>query len=60
VEGGDKKGLATQSRTRTNRIVHLRERVAPGTFAQARIRGAAAHHLAGEIVSMPTHAPALV
>jgi tRNA-2-methylthio-N6-dimethylallyladenosine synthase len=58
VEGDDKKGLGTQARTRTNRIVHLHEALAPGTFAHARIRDAAAHHLAGEIVPTPT--PVLV
>ncbi len=58
VEGVDKKGLGTQARTRTNRIVHLHEPLAPGTFAHARIGAAAAHHLTGEIVPTPT--PALV
>jgi tRNA-2-methylthio-N6-dimethylallyladenosine synthase len=57
VEGGDKKGLATQARTRTNRIVHLQDTLAPGTFVHARITAAAAHHLAGEIVLRPESAP---
>ena len=35
VEGGDKKGVSTQARTRTNRIVHLPDALEPGTFAQA-------------------------
>jgi hypothetical protein len=30
--------------------VHLGTIVSPGAFAQARIVGAAAHHLAGELV----------
>jgi tRNA-2-methylthio-N6-dimethylallyladenosine synthase len=53
VEGGDRKGLSTQSRTRTNRIVHLAERLEPGTFAEARIVASAAHHLSGELVRDP-------
>jgi tRNA-2-methylthio-N6-dimethylallyladenosine synthase len=50
VEGGDRKGRSTQSRTRTNRIVHLADPLQPGTFADARIVAAAAHHLTGELV----------
>jgi len=50
VEGAGKKGASTQARTRTNRIVHLVEPLAPGTFASARIVAAAPHHLSGEIV----------
>jgi tRNA-2-methylthio-N6-dimethylallyladenosine synthase len=50
VEGVGKKGAATQSRTRTNRIVHLGETLDPGVFVRARIIGAAAHHLAGAVV----------
>jgi len=50
VEGGDRKGRSTQSRTRTNRIVHLADPVRPGSFAQVRIVAAAAHHLTGELV----------
>jgi tRNA-2-methylthio-N6-dimethylallyladenosine synthase len=53
VEGGDKKGVSTQARTRTNRIVHLPDALAPGSFAWARITHAAAHHLAGEVVEAP-------
>ena len=30
VEGGDKKGVSTQARTRTNRIVHLPDALEPG------------------------------
>ena len=59
VEGVDKKGLGTQARTRTNRIVHLHEPLAPGTFAHARIGAAAAHHLTGEIVPTPDARPRL-
>ena len=50
MEGTGKRGGSTQSRTRTNRIVHLDEPLAPGTFARARITDAAAHHLLGEVV----------
>ena len=49
-EGGDRKGRSTKSRTRTNRIVHLAERLEPGTFAEARVVEAAPHHLVGELV----------
>jgi tRNA-2-methylthio-N6-dimethylallyladenosine synthase len=51
VEGGDRKGRSTQSRTRTNRIVHLGEQIEPGTFADARIVDTAPHHLAGELIT---------
>ena len=50
VEGAGRRGSSTQSRTRTNRIVHLAEPLEPGTFVRARITGAAAHHLSGDIV----------
>jgi tRNA-2-methylthio-N6-dimethylallyladenosine synthase len=50
VEGEGKRGPGSQGRTRTNRIVHLGATVPPGTFAQARIVGAAAHHLTGELL----------
>jgi tRNA A37 methylthiotransferase MiaB len=50
VEGAGRRGSSTQSRTRTNRIVHLAQPLAPGTFVRARITGAAAHHLSGEVV----------
>jgi tRNA-2-methylthio-N6-dimethylallyladenosine synthase len=53
VEGGDRKGRSTQSRTRTNRIVHVSESLDPGTFAHARIVEAAPHHLTGEVVEVP-------
>ena len=53
VEGAGRKGDSTQSRTRTNRIVHLREPLEPGTFATARVTGAAPHHLTGEVVPVP-------
>jgi len=53
VEGAGKKGGSTQARTRTNRIVHLDMSVAPGTFLDARIVSAAAHHLTGEVVPTP-------
>ncbi len=47
VEGSDKKGFGTQARTRTNRIVHIRDPLEPGAFVLARITDAAAHHLIG-------------
>jgi tRNA-2-methylthio-N6-dimethylallyladenosine synthase len=50
VEGQGKRQGSTQARTRTNRIVHLREVLAPGAFAQAEITDAAAHHLLGRVV----------
>jgi tRNA-2-methylthio-N6-dimethylallyladenosine synthase len=50
VEGAGRRGCSTQSRTRTNRIVHLAEPLEPGTFVTARITRAAAHHLSGEVV----------
>jgi tRNA-2-methylthio-N6-dimethylallyladenosine synthase len=49
VEGDGKRDGSTQARTRTNRIVHLRERLAPGTFAIVEITDAAAHHLLGRV-----------
>ena len=58
VEGGDKKGVSTQARTRTNRIVHLPDALAPGTFVQARIVATATHHLTGELVRAPDAVPA--
>ena len=53
VEGGDRKGVSTQARTRTNRIVHLPDALAPGSFVHARITASAAHHLSGEVVASP-------
>ncbi len=53
VEGDGKKDGSTQARTRTNRIVHVREPLAPGTFAYAEITEAGAHHLLGRIVPAP-------
>jgi tRNA-2-methylthio-N6-dimethylallyladenosine synthase len=52
VEGEGRKG-ATQARTRTNRIVHLADPLPPGSFAHARVTGAAPHHLTGETVGAP-------
>jgi tRNA-2-methylthio-N6-dimethylallyladenosine synthase len=48
IEGGGKKGDTTQGRTRTNRIVHLEERIDPGTFVHARVTEAHPHHLVGD------------
>jgi tRNA-2-methylthio-N6-dimethylallyladenosine synthase len=53
VEGGDRKGRSTQSRTRTNRIVHLPEPLDPGTFVWAEVIDTAAHHLRGRVVPAP-------
>ncbi len=53
VEGEGKRGGSTQARTRTNRIVHLSEALDPGSFVQARVTAAAAHHLVGEVVRAP-------
>ena len=53
IEGEGRRGSSTQSRTRTNRIVHLAEALEPGTFVTARITDAAAHHLSGEVVPAP-------
>jgi tRNA-2-methylthio-N6-dimethylallyladenosine synthase len=50
VEGDGKRDGSTQSRTRTNRIVHLREPLEAGTFATVEITEAAAHHLLGRVV----------
>jgi tRNA-2-methylthio-N6-dimethylallyladenosine synthase len=50
VEGEGKRGPGSQGRTRTNRVVHLGRTVAPGTFADARIVAASAHHLTGELL----------
>ena len=58
VEGDGKKDGSTQARTRTNRIVHVREPLPPGTFAHAEITEAGAHHLLGRIVPAPVHAVA--
>ena len=57
VEGADKKGVSTQARTRTNRIVHLPDALVPGTFVHARIVATATHHLAGELVPTPEVLP---
>jgi len=53
VEGAGKKGVSTQARTRTNRIVHVANPVEPGAFIHARVTEAAAHHLVGEVVPAP-------
>jgi tRNA-2-methylthio-N6-dimethylallyladenosine synthase len=56
TEGEGRKGDATQSRTRTNRIVHLPDRLPSGAFVHARIVAAAPHHLTGELVRVPAGA----
>jgi tRNA-2-methylthio-N6-dimethylallyladenosine synthase len=52
VEGAGRRGGSTQSRTRTNRIVHLGTEHPAGTFLDARITSAAAHHLAGDVAAV--------
>jgi tRNA-2-methylthio-N6-dimethylallyladenosine synthase len=49
VEGDDATGSSTRSRTRTNRIVHIGDDVAPGSFVDVRIVAAAPHHLRGDL-----------
>jgi len=51
VEGVGRKG-GVQSRTRTNKVVHLPGALAPGTFQDARIVAAHPHHLNGEVVGV--------
>jgi tRNA-2-methylthio-N6-dimethylallyladenosine synthase len=58
VEGADRRGRSTQSRTRTNRLVHLAEPLDPGTFASVRVTAAAPHHLTGAVVAAPVPAGA--
>jgi tRNA-2-methylthio-N6-dimethylallyladenosine synthase len=53
VEGDGKRGGSTQARTRSNRIVHVADPIAPGTFVHARVTAAAAHHLTGAVVPDP-------
>jgi tRNA-2-methylthio-N6-dimethylallyladenosine synthase len=53
VEGEGKRGPGAQARTRTNRIVHVPQRLAPGSFVHALVTAAAPHHLTGEVV--PAH-----
>jgi tRNA-2-methylthio-N6-dimethylallyladenosine synthase len=61
VEGPSKKDASiTAGRTRQNKLVHfLADRpLRPGTFAEARVVGAAPHHLRGELVgvtALPRH-----
>ncbi len=53
VEGPSRKDpTVLAGRTRQNKLVHVPGRLAPGTFALARITGAAPHHLAGEFVEV--------
>ena len=54
VEGEGRKGGSTQGRTRGNRVVHVEERLDPGTFVDVAITSAAPHHLAGHTVSAPS------
>jgi len=53
VEGEGKRQGSTQARTRTNRIVHLAAPLGRGTFVDARVTDASAHHLTAEVVSAP-------
>ncbi len=51
VEGAGKKDGSTQGRTRTNRIVHLDDPLAPGTFVDVVVTEAASHHLLGRVAA---------
>jgi tRNA-2-methylthio-N6-dimethylallyladenosine synthase len=51
VEGSGKRGSSTQSRSRTNHIVHLRTDHEPGAFLDVRITAGAPHHLLGEVAT---------
>jgi tRNA-2-methylthio-N6-dimethylallyladenosine synthase len=51
VEGSGKRNGSTQARSRTNRVVHLPEPIAPGTFLEATITGAGPHHLLGSVAA---------
>jgi tRNA-2-methylthio-N6-dimethylallyladenosine synthase len=53
VEGEGKREGSTQSRTRTNRIVHLATPLDRGIFVDVRVTDASAHHLTAEVVSAP-------
>jgi len=57
IEGTGRKGGA-QGRTRTNRVVHIDEDLAPGTFLDARIDSAHPHHLTGRRVGAREPVPA--
>jgi len=56
VEGTGRKG-GVQGRTRTNKVVHVRGEIPPGTFLHARIVSAHPHHLVGEPVGAQERAP---
>ena len=56
VEGTGRKG-GVQGRTRTNKVVHVRGEISPGTFLDARIVSAHPHHLVGEPVGAQELAP---
>jgi tRNA-2-methylthio-N6-dimethylallyladenosine synthase len=49
IEGVGRKGGA-QGRTRTNKVVHVDERLEPGTFLDVRVVSAHPHHLLGRRV----------
>ncbi|HET7489052.1 MAG TPA: tRNA (N6-isopentenyl adenosine(37)-C2)-methylthiotransferase MiaB [Acidimicrobiales bacterium] len=53
VEGPSRKDPSLLTgRTRQNKLVHFAGRLAPGTFAEVRVTGAAPHHLTGELVEV--------
>jgi tRNA-2-methylthio-N6-dimethylallyladenosine synthase len=56
IEGVGRKGGA-QGRTRTNKVVHVDERLEPGTFLDVRVISAHPHHLVGERVPNPAREP---
>jgi tRNA-2-methylthio-N6-dimethylallyladenosine synthase len=61
VEGPSKKDASiTTGRTRQNKLLHFvaDHPLRPGTFVDARVTGAAPHHLKGELVevtALPRH-----
>ncbi|MGH2733868.1 MAG: tRNA (N6-isopentenyl adenosine(37)-C2)-methylthiotransferase MiaB [Actinomycetota bacterium] len=53
VEGPSKKDpTRVTGRTRTNKLVHFVDDVAPGQFRRVRVDAAAPHHLEGEVVGV--------
>jgi tRNA-2-methylthio-N6-dimethylallyladenosine synthase len=53
VEGPSKRDPSMlTARTRQNKVVHVPGPLRPGTYAEARITSAGAHHLMGEVVEV--------
>jgi tRNA-2-methylthio-N6-dimethylallyladenosine synthase len=57
IEGLGRKG-GSQGRTRTNKVVHVADGIAPGTFVDVRVVSAHPHHLVGERVTASESVPA--